>query len=140
MARKKLLTIFIAAVCIAVVIISVFLFSGDTEDGPSPELVAADKTSAGLGITYIPLTRGLSEYYGLGVGHGALVTEITPDSPADLAGLRAGDVILSFNGARLEEPPPLLGMMMACPAGNTVTMEIWRQEQVNTIQLVHRWR
>ncbi len=140
MSKKKLLIICITAMGIIVVMLGFFLFADEAEDGLSPEQAVGDKTYAGLGITYLRVTRGISEYYGLGVEYGALVTEITPGSPADQAGLREGDVILSFNGNRPEEPNPLLGMMMSCPAGNTMTLEIWRQEQMNTIQIVHRGR
>lgn len=140
MSKKKLLIICITAIGIAVVMLGFFLFAGEAEDGLSPEQAVRDKTYAGLGITYLRVTRGISEYYGLGVEYGALVTEITPGSPADQAGLREGDVILSFNGNRPEEPNPLLGMMMSCPAGNMMTLEVWRQEQINTIQIVHRER
>ena len=138
MARKRLLTIFIAAAGIAgAVILGLFFFAGETGDRLSPGPAIADKTSPGLGITYLPVTPGVSEYYGLGVEYGALITEIAPDSPAARAGLKPGDVILSFNGARLEEPNPLLRMMMDCPAHNTMTVEISRQAEVSIIQLSH---
>lgn len=61
MTKIKLLTIFIAAIGIASVMLGLFLFSGETEDRPSPELAVVDKTSADLGITYLPVNRGPSE-------------------------------------------------------------------------------
>jgi len=138
MFKKKFLIICITAIGIAAVILGLFLFTGEAEDGLQPELAAVDKTYTDLGITYLRVTRGLSEYYQLGVDYGALITEVIPGSPADMAGLRKGDVILNFNGKKPEEPNPLLGMMMNCITGNTMTLDVWRQEQVNTIQLVHR--
>jgi predicted metalloprotease with PDZ domain len=137
--RKVQLFIAVAAVVgMAGVILGLLFFSSLMEDKTAPEPVAESKTSVGLGITYLPVTRELAEYYSLGGAHGDLVTGVAHGSPADLAGLKAGDVILSFNGTRPEEPTPLLGMMMTCPAGNTVTLEIWRQQQVETVQLFHR--
>ncbi len=138
MGKVKLFIVVAAVVGLAVVILGLLFFSGETEHRTAPETVAAGKTSAGLGITYLPVTQELAEYYSLGVAYGDLVTEVTRGSPADLAGLKAGDVILSFNGTRPEESTPLLGMMMTCPAGNTVTLEVWRQQQVETVQLFHR--
>ncbi len=73
----------------------------------------------------------------MGVDSGALVTEVVPGSPAELAGVQVGDVILSFNGTRLDEEVPLLGMMMSCPAGNRVTLEVWRVNNTAVVELLH---
>jgi membrane-associated protease RseP (regulator of RpoE activity) len=96
-----------------------------------------DQTSPGLGITYLTITPAVSAYYRLGVQYGALVTEVIPGSPADLSGLEAGDVILSFNGTKLDEEVPLLGMMMSCPAGDMVRLEVYRVNDILTVELLH---
>ena len=140
MSKVKLLIVLTGVVGIVAIILGFFLFSNDTENGALPESSATGEISAGLGITYLPVTQGLPEYYGLVAGYGALVTEVTLGSPADQAGLRAGDVILSFNGARPEEQAPLLGMMMACPIGNTVILEVCREAEVRMIELFHEAR
>jgi serine protease Do len=137
MSKFGLLIVITGVVGIVAVILGFFLFSNETENGALPEPSATDKSYAGLGITYLPVTRGLSEHYELGADYGALITEIIPGSPADRAGLHAGDVILSFNGARPEEQAPLLGMMMACPAGNTVILEVRREAELRMIELIH---
>ncbi len=135
MGKAKLVIVFAAVVGIAAVMLGFWLFAGQTEDRAALEATAID--SASLGIIYLPVTRGLSEYYGLGVESGALVTEVTTGSPADQAGLQVGDVILSFNGARPEEPTPLLGMMMACPVGDRVTLEVWRGNSTLIVEFLH---
>jgi len=137
MSKVRLLIVFTGVVGIVAVMLGFYLFSGDTGNGALPEPSAAGETPAGLGITYLPVTRGLSEYYGLGVEHGALITEVIPGSPADQAGLRADYVILSFNGARLEEQTPLLGMIMSCQAGDRVTIEVWRVNKTMVVELLH---
>ena len=113
MSKTKLLTAFVVIVSIVVVLLGFFLFSGRAEDRVLPQPTAIDKTSAGLGIIYLPVTRGLSEYYSLGVDYGALVTEVIPGSPADRSGIQVGDVIIAFDDATLESKARLLGMMMA---------------------------
>jgi S1-C subfamily serine protease len=50
-----------------------------------------------LGIQVAPLTEQLARYFK--VEDGILVTEVRPDSPAERAGLRAGDVIVTVDGA-----------------------------------------
>lgn len=97
------------------------------------------RTSAALdlGVTYLPVTPGVAAYYNLGVQRGALVTEVAPNSLAADMGIKKGDVILSFNGASLEEGVSLLAMMRSCMAGSVVTMDIWDNGERETVQLQH---
>ena len=137
MSKTKLLAISIAGAGVVAVLLGFFLFSGRAEDRVLPQPTAIDKTSAGLGIIYLPVTRGLSEYYSLGVDYGALVTEVIPGSPADRSGIQVGDVIIAFDEATLESKARLLGMMMACPAGNIVTLEVRRGTETKMIEIFH---
>ncbi len=137
MSKTKLLTGFVVIVGIVEVLLGFFLFSGRAVDRVLPQPTAIDKTSAGLGIIYLPVTRGLSEYYGLGVDYGALVTEVIPGSPADRSGIQVGDVIIAFDEATLEPKARLLGMMMACPAGHMVTLEVRRGTETKMIEISH---
>ena len=138
MSKVKLLTVFIITVSTAVVLLRLFPFSEKAEDEVSPQPVAVEETSTGLGIIYLPVTRGLSEYYELGVDYGALVTELIPGSPADRSGIQVGDVIITFDDATLEPKAQLLGMMMACPAGHIVTLEVRRGMETKMIKITHR--
>jgi S1-C subfamily serine protease len=129
--------IFVSAVSVIMISFAAGLFFLRQSQGqPTLEPENDEATRVNLGITYLPVTPGLSEYYGLEVDSGALVTEVVAGSPADQAGVRAGDVILSFNGARPERVS-LLGMMMACPTGNTVTLEVWRENSIRVMELIH---
>jgi serine protease Do len=55
-----------------------------------------------VGVTLAPLTEQLATYFGAADG-GALVSSVAADSPAQKAGLKAGDVITSVNGTRVED-------------------------------------
>ena len=81
------------------------------------------------------MTDSLAEYYKLGVNHGAMVLGVRPGSLAAFAGLKFGDIILSFNGVQTEQDNPLLGMIMNCPVGNPVTLEVWRQDRIDTVSI-----
>ena len=128
---------FVITLGVVVVLLGFFLISNQSEDGMLPEPASQQRTSIDLGMTYLQVTPQLSAYYDIGVESGALVTEVVPDSPAERAGIRAGDVIISFNSARLEKGSPLLGMMMACPAGHTATLEVRRGNDTMTVKLPH---
>ncbi|MBI2853703.1 MAG: PDZ domain-containing protein [Chloroflexi bacterium] len=97
---------------------------------------------ADLGIVYVPVTAKTAPYYGLGIDHGALVTEVVPNSPADRAGLQPGDVIVAFNGTVLREGVSLARLIIDCTAGHgesahQVMIEVWIGGCVHLLQLTH---
>jgi membrane-associated protease RseP (regulator of RpoE activity) len=55
-----------------------------------------------IGVSTIPLTKQLAAYFGIADGKGLLVTSVTEDGPAAKAGLKAGDVIVSVDGEKVE--------------------------------------
>lgn len=122
----------IAAVVTMIVAVAVSLL--DQRDGALPDAVTVD-----MGVSYLPVTPGVSDYYGLGVDSGALVTEVAPDSMAARAGV-VGDVILTFNGAEVREESPLLGAMRNCPAGNVIALKVWRGQSRQKVELIHSVR
>ena len=71
------------------------------------------KVSRGyLGVVIQDIDRDLAEAYGLAKPAGALVAKVLPDTPADKAGIKEGDVITAFNGQAIElssELPQLIG-------------------------------
>jgi len=136
MKKKRLWIVVIAVVGIASVLLIFFLLPSQGRNQTSTVLPEIKKYED-LGITYLNLTEGLAAYYHLDIDYGALVTDVIPESPAALAGLKNGDIILSLNGFKTEEQRPLLGMMMDCQSGNEMVMEVWRQNHVNTVRILH---
>ncbi len=79
-----------------------------------------------LGIQFQPVTGAHARAFGLDRPRGALVASVEPDGPADNAGIKPGDIVLSFNGKLLEssgELPPLVG---ATPVGAKAKVEVLR--------------
>lgn len=62
---------------------------------------------------------------------GALITYVDPDSPADKAGLEAGDVIISFNGQEISTAQGLIQAIHSCQIGQRVEITFLRDEAEN---------
>lgn len=95
----------------------------------------ANYSSIDLGFTYLQVTPTVSRQYGLGVNSGALITQASQDSLLCHAGIKAGDVIISFNGVYVGPDAPLLGMILGCHAGDIVTLEIWNPQGLRTVEI-----
>ncbi len=92
-------------------------------------------TRGWLGVRIQNVDQDLAESFGLTKPEGALVSEVTSDSPADKAGLQAGDIILSFNGKSVpfsSALPPLVGVIKP---GDTVSSEILRDGNRQTLKV-----
>jgi len=80
-----------------------------------------------LGVLIQNVDKSLAESFGLDRPSGALVSKVTDGSPAAAAGVEQGDIILSFNGTRVERSsnlPPLVGLI---PVGDAAELEVLRK-------------
>lgn len=82
--------------------------SQDSEDE------APKRSKYWLGISLKPVDGDLATY--LGTAEGVLVDSIYPESPAEKAGLKKGDILIEVNGEKLAEPQSLLAQMLAVKA------------------------
>ena len=83
-----------------------------------------------LGVTVDSLTDQLAQYFGAADG-GALVTTVRKDSAADKAGLKAGDVITSVNGERVQDAADVMRSIGRVEEG-TVTLDYLRDKKPAT--------
>jgi serine protease Do len=81
---------------------------------------------ARLGVEVQPLNQSLAESFKLKTPNGALVAKVTPDSAADKAGIKVGDVILKFNGAPVLDAAQLSQRVGVMTPGDKASLEIWR--------------
>jgi serine protease Do len=81
------------------------------------------------GIQIATLTTQIAEELGAPNTRGALVNQISPRSDAYQAGLRAGDIILSFNGRPLEDASALMRMLADSKIGTSAKLEILRESR-----------
>ena len=87
-----------------------------------------------LGVQIQEVTPAIAASLGLQGEHGALVAVVTPNSPGAKAGLKQGDVILSFNGSEISRLHDLPRMVAAAPPGTKAKMSLWRDGQALELQ------
>ncbi len=88
-----------------------------------------------LGITFQPVTRELAEAFGPKSRNGAVVANVTPDSPADKGGMKSGDVIVKVDGKRLESGRQLPTLVAALSPDRTVPIVVAREGKLKTLRV-----
>ncbi len=88
-----------------------------------------------LGVSIQDLDQALAESFGLERPSGALVANVIEDSPAEDAGLRSGDVILSFRGTDISRSSDLPPAVAGTPAGTRARVEILRDGDRRELQV-----
>ncbi|MEM1419928.1 MAG: DegQ family serine endoprotease [Pseudomonadota bacterium] len=86
-----------------------------------------------LGVRIQSLDEAIAENLGLSEPVGALVSVVDDTGPAGAAGIQTGDVILSFDGKDIEEMKDLPRIVAETPVGDTVDVEVFRDEEVLTL-------
>ncbi|MGO9934399.1 MAG: Do family serine endopeptidase [Steroidobacteraceae bacterium] len=81
---------------------------------------------ARLGVEVQTLDQSLADSFKLKTPNGALVAKVVPDSAADRAGVKVGDVILKFNGNPIVDAGQLSARVGTAAPGDKATLEIWR--------------
>jgi serine protease Do len=87
-----------------------------------------------LGVRLANVTPPIAERAGHRGDAGAVVTRITPNGPAARAGLRAGDIVLRFNGAEVRDSRALTRMVGDSAVGTTVPLDIVRDGERMTLR------
>jgi len=79
-----------------------------------------------LGVVLYTVDEGIATRFGLAVNQGTLLTEVSAGSPADKAGLEAGDVIVSFNSWEITNTDDLIQAIRTSHIGQEVEIIYWR--------------
>ncbi len=101
-------------------------------------LVTDGKVTRGyLGVLIQPVTPDLAKEFKLPENTGALIGEVTANSPAEEAGLKEGDVITEFNGKKVTDSRHLRLMASQTPPGTSVPVKVLRngKELTFTVKL-----
>jgi len=88
-----------------------------------------------LGVQIQSITPDIAKSLGLAKAEGALVADVTKDSPAEKGGMKQGDVILNYDGHDIGQVRDLPIAVAETPVGQTATIKVWRNEKPTSIQV-----
>jgi serine protease Do len=100
------------------------------------QIVKTGKVShARLGVEVQTLDQSLADSFKMKAPNGALVAKVEPDSAAAQAGLKAGDVILEFNGNPIVDAGQLSARVGAAAPGDKASLKVWRDGKATTLNV-----
>ncbi len=95
------------------------------------QLVNYGETRRGwLGVRIQEVTKEIAEAVSLKKPEGALVASVGEKSPADKAGIKAGDIILKFDGKKIDTMRTLPKVVANTEVGKSVEVQIWRNKKL----------
>lgn len=100
------------------------------------QLIEQGKVTRGYaGVVIQPLTQELAESFGLNSRQGVLVAEVAEGSPAEKAGLQAGDVITAWDGNPIREPGELRNWVALSAPGTRAILTVLRDGHRQELRL-----
>ncbi|MDC0511758.1 Do family serine endopeptidase, partial [Pelagibacteraceae bacterium] len=100
------------------------------------QLMEFGETKRGwLGVRIQEVTKEIAEVEKLKKPQGALVASVGENSPADKAGVKAGDIILEFDGKKIDTMRKLPKVVANTKVGKSVQLKIWRNKKSITKKL-----
>ena len=95
------------------------------------QLIKYGETKRGwLGVRIQQVTKEIAEVEKMEKPEGALVASVAEKSPADKGGIKAGDIILEFDGKKVDTMRTLPKLVAQAKVGKRVTVKIWRNQKL----------
>jgi serine protease Do len=99
-----------------------------------PTLIKGGKITRGmLGVAIQEINEDLAKQFHLSEAKGALVSQVQPDSPAAKAGIKVGDVIVGYDGKKIEDTRQLRNLVASTKPGTRVDVKVFRNEKEQTL-------
>ena len=100
------------------------------------QLINYGETRRGwLGVRIQEVTKEIAEAVDLKKAEGALIASVGEKSPADKAGVKAGDIILEFDGKKIDTMRTLPKVVANTEVGKKIKLQIWRDKKLITKNL-----
>jgi serine protease Do len=113
-----------------------FAIPANTANGIVQQLLREGRVTRGwIGVSIQPLDDDIARSLGLEEARGALVASVVADGPAARAGIQQGDVILTFEGQRIEDSRDLTQRVGATAIGHSSRVEILRNGARRTLNV-----
>ena len=94
------------------------------------QLIEFGETKRGwLGVRIQDVTQEIADVEKLDEPRGALVASVAENSPSDKGGIKAGDIILEFNGVRINQMKELPAIVAKTKVGTRVKVKVWRNKK-----------
>ncbi len=101
----------------------------------SRELIAHGHVSHGyLGATIQEISPDLAQSLGVASHDGAIIDAVTPDGPAQKAGLKSGDILMAINGAPVHSPHDITHVVAFSEPGARLTLTVRRRDHTETLE------
>ncbi len=97
---------------------------------------SSDEESGWMGVSISEVSAEKARELKLVAERGVLVKEVEADSPAAKAGLKENDVIVEYNGERIEGTVQFRRLVRETPAGRTAQISIWREGRAQNLPVV----
>jgi serine protease Do len=88
-----------------------------------------------MGVQIQPITEDLAKTYRMAEAKGAVISDVTNDSPADKAGLEPGDVVVEVDGRQVEDNNDLSRYIASRAPGTTVRLKVLREGAEKNVPL-----
>lgn len=135
---RKLWLILGIMTAMALLIPAAIVFGGAADDPPGHDRRVMIFRSGGgprLGVEIDDITSARAKELGLKEEAGVAIEGVTPDSPAEKAGLRKGDVITQYQGARVDSAMQLRRLVRETAPGRTVQLQVFRDGISRTVSV-----
>jgi serine protease Do len=88
-----------------------------------------------IGVSLRTVDQAVASQYNLAVNKGALITSVTPGSPAAQAGLQAGDVVVNMSGTDIGSADDAVRIIRSSQIGQKLTLRYYRGNNVQTVDV-----
>ncbi|MDF1793064.1 MAG: DegQ family serine endoprotease [Thalassobaculaceae bacterium] len=111
-----------------------FAIASDLASGVVEQLREFGRTRRGwLGVRIQQVSPEIADSLGLDTARGALVADVTPEGPAEAAGIQPGDIITGFNGQSVDDMRSLPRIVAETRVGREVPVDVWRDGAAITV-------